>query len=560
MIKTDGYKVILHKSSWSISEIETAACLGFKVKAQTVEADVRLTRKEPLWGFMKSCYSSFEKETLTSIGQLYDKVDDNFQRDFYRHIHYPDGRALFDHQMEALRDSYHRQYTFLAFTMGLGKTITAASLSKLLNLDRTVIICPSIVKWNWYRELTEDWGYNALEFSMLDRDVNQRFQAIREKFVIVNYEMLDKFDSHLMSTPIDHFIVDECHGIKNHHTRKWKSVNRLFQANPDARVTLMTGTPVTNRIDDLFAYLKITNHRLGVSKTSFNSRYIKKVDGKKQAQNIPELRKKIANFMIRKKTEECIDLPKLNINKYYFNVTDFGANYVSAMSTIADKGNKLEGVEQELKTATGDRKKELTRDKFKLKAAVRMNIHSINRLTAESKVPGTIELINGILREGRKVIVFSPYKAPLEMLKEKFGHNAVLINGSVNPKERQSRIRDFTTKKHCKVFLGQNRAAGVGINLVNARDTIMLGFPFTPDDIEQPIKRCHRMGQKHDVNVYFTIANGSCDEHIYNIVADKLNEINETIDHDKTDNLELLRIEDRLLKLLLDDIRKGNKR
>lgn len=555
MVRTDGNNVILYKKWWTVPELETAKCLGFKVLPKEVHADVRVTSKDALWKYMKMCYKSFDKKQMEDIFDAYEVVETNFNDDFYANITYPDGRVLFNHQREALRDMYHRQYNFLAFTMGLGKTITSASLSKLLDLERTVIICPSIVKWNWYRELTEDWGFNALEFSMLDRDHKQRFQAINEKFVIVNFEMIEKFKEHLLSWPVDHFIVDECHLIKNHNVLRYKNVDGLFKANPEARVTLMTGTPITNRVDDLYAYLRITGHHLGRSKTSFNSKYIKKINGKKHAQNVVDLRRNIANFMIRKKTDECIDLPRLNIKKYYFNVTDFGATYVDVMSDMANKGTRLEEIEQELLTATGANKRNLNKEKFKLKAAVRMNIHSINRLTAESKVPGVIELIKTILNEGRKAVVFSPYRSPIDMINRAFPKSSVLINGSVTPKERQARIKRFTTKRNCKVFLGQNKAAGVGINLVNARDVIFLGLPFTPDDIEQPMKRCHRMGQKHDVNVFITIANQSCDEHIYNLVGNKLDEINETIDYDKKDNLNMGIVEDELLKQILKNYR-----
>ncbi|MHA1903889.1 MAG: DEAD/DEAH box helicase [Candidatus Thorarchaeota archaeon] len=545
-MRINGYRIIFSKSNWSIREIETAYCLGFDVAAKDITADIRVTSKKALKNFMRMAYSTFPKSIIEKLSELYGQVESEFKEIYTPELSYPN-RKLKDHQIEAIKEMAHRQYNLLAFTMGLGKTITSISISKMMDFERTLIVCPALVKWNWFRELSEDWGFNALEFTMLDAIYDQSFQAINEKFVIVNFEMIQKWQEHIVSKPFDHVIVDEAHNIKNPDTKRHRLVGRVLNKNPKARVTLLTGTPITNRVDDLFGYLTLFNHHLGRSKRSFINRYT--VGSKKEAINTNELRINLSNCMIRKKTSECIDLPELRISKYHFNIKDFGNEYLISKQKVEMARDQVRQIKKRI--SKGDKDPSLKSELNKQKMIARSNIHSLNRIASEYKVPGVCHLADSIIRDGRKVIIFSPYRNTLKMLQDFYKNRAVTIDGSVPPKEKQKRIQDFINKPKVKVFIGQVQAAGVGINLVNSSDVIFNGFPFTPDSIEQPIKRAHRMGQVKDVNVYFTIANGSYDQHIYNIVASKLNEINDTIDHDKSDVMELDTIDNQELKDIL---------
>jgi len=545
MIRVDGHKVIITKNHWTSREIDTAYCMGFKVGSREVVADLRVTSQKALGFFLKMSLSTFKKDQMSLIRGVYDGIDTQFKDVYSQNLIYPNWQ-LREHQLEALKDMAHRQYNLLAFTMGLGKTITSASLSKMMDFERTVIVCPAVVKWNWYRELTEDWGFNALEFTMLDAEYKASINSFRERFLIVNFRLIEKYQSHILSKPIDHIIVDEAHNIKNPDTRKYRLVSRLVNNNPDCRVTLLTGTPITNRVDDMFGYLSLFNHHLGRSKKDFIKRYTK--GSKKQAINMTELRRNLSNVMIRKKTEECIDLPSLTLGKYYFNISDFGKEYTIHKAEVDNAKQQIKIIKTQMEV-TGDQslKKELN----KYKIIAKSNIHSMNRIVSEQKVPGVCHLADKLIDDGEKVVIFSPYLSAIQMMKDYYGSKAVVITGSVAPKDKQKAIKNFIEKDYVKVFIGQTQAAGVGINLVNSTNVIFNGMLFTPDHIEQPIKRIHRMGQDKPCKVWFTIANGSYDEHIYGIVADKLNEINDTIDYDKNDVLMMDTIKNNELKEVL---------
>lgn len=173
------------------------------------------------------------------------------------------------------------------------------------------------------------------------------------------------------------------------------------------------------------------------------------------------------------------------------------------------------------------------------------------RLTAISKVPRACELIDGLIEEGEKVIVFSTYHDPMDLLEDHYRGRCVRIDGSVNSLTRDKHVQRFIGDDHCKVFIGQNSAAGVGINLVNSSNVVFMDMPITPDNLEQPYKRAHRIGQTKQVNVYYTIAKNTIDERVYDLIKDKLDDIIEIFDKGKKGVIHYEDLEEKLIKDLI---------
>lgn len=529
-ISVNGYNVIFTKRSWPVEEVETALCLGFiHDGAKNVTADMRVTAAQALYDFMNTYFYEFmtqdyytnaKANLFNQIRLVYKSIYQNFLDNYYPKLGYR--KDLYKHQKQALCLMMNRQYNLLSFDMGLGKTITSASMSKIFSIPRTIIIGPALVKWNWYRDMTDDWGYNPLYWTILDAKKSKCLRAFRERFVVCNYEMIEKHFSELTKADTGHIIIDECHKIKNSGTRNFKMIKKLVETFPKARVTLLSGTPVTNRVNDMFAYLKLSHHPLGKNKKDFLEKYtrVKTTRGIEQvsgSRNIEDLKLKVSNFIIRKKTEECIDLPDLIIKNYYFEFEDIRGEYEETLKQLYKAKEDYDHTEDE------QGKREIT-----IKA--RANIHTLNRIVSCSKVKNIIKLVDSLHEAGRKAIVFSSYTQPLEMIEEHYRKKCVRIDGSVDSHSRDQLIEKFKHDPSVHVFVGNVKAAGVGINLVNANDVIFTNFPFTPDDLEQPYKRSHRIGQKNKVNVYYTIAEGTIDEHIYSMIVDKSRDINFLID------------------------------
>jgi SWI/SNF-related matrix-associated actin-dependent regulator 1 of chromatin subfamily A len=182
---------------------------------------------------------------------------------------------------------------------------------------------------------------------------------------------------------------------------------------------------------------------------------------------------------------------------------------------------------------------------------IKNNIHTLNRLVATSKVPQVKLLIDSLVEQGEKVVVFSGYKNPINELESLYGSTCIKIDGTVQPHKRQVLINRFIEDDKCKVFLGNMKAAGIGINLVNAKHVIMMNFPFSPEQIEQAQKRLHRPGQKSTVNVYYTVAKGTIDEHILDLVSEKAEDINDLIDGDNKSIIKYGNLPQMLFKKLL---------
>jgi superfamily II DNA or RNA helicase len=390
-------------------------------------------------------------------------------------------------------------------------TISAATISRLHSIPRTLIICPAAVKWNWYRDL-KGWGYNELYFTIYDASKKRTRKAMLERFVIINFDIVGKYmDEINKGGHIGHFIIDECHQIKSTSAIRSKNIAKIVGMHENTRISLLSGTPIKNRVDDVFNYLKLTNHPLGVNYKKFtdentiktNSRGGERVTG---GRNLEDLYRKMMNFMIRKTKEECLDLPGKIFLSYRFELDDYRDEYNKIIEELSQQ--------KEISALTG-------------------NLHSLNIITSKAKIKGIIELANDIIESGKKVVIFGSYKEPLNMLEQYYRDKCVKIDGSVPSYERDTRIQKFINDEHCTVFLGNMQAAGVGINLTNSSDMIFLNFPLTPAELYQATDRQHRIGQSKVVNIHYTFCEESIDEYIYDIILDKEKDINTLIDRGK---------------------------
>lgn len=547
------YSLCFKKIRWNDDERYLVSCFNLDVSGdyESVSADLRQINKRALIHFIKFCFPQFalspiyaipRKKIYVQIKEIYAVIEGDFNRDYYPRASFPKGKDLFRHQKTTLIESIHKKHNIWALDMGLGKTLTGATLSRITGAKRTVIICPTLVKWNWFEDMTRSWGYNPLYWSIIDAKKSKTIKAFEERFVVLNFEQVKKNMDYLTSDVVSHIIIDECHFIKNLSSNRGKALVELIKKSNNPRLTLLSGTPITNRINDIFAYLKVCAHPLGKNKSAFEERYTIKVGARGGrivgAKNIDELRGRISNLMIRLKAEDCLDLPKMIISNYFFEQNELSGEYQSELDNLKDKKERydeLHGVEKQ-----------------KMNHEIKNNIHTLNRIVATSKVSNVKALIDSLVEKGEKVVVFSGYKDPINALQNIYKEACVKIDGSVPSHTRQVLINKFIDDDSCKVFLGNMRAAGIGINLVNASHVIMMNFPFTPDQIEQAQKRLHRPGQKDTVNVYYTIAKGTIDEHILDLMGGKAEDINSLIDGGSDSSISYGSLPMMLFKKLLE--------
>lgn len=524
MIKfPDKYTVKMYKALWSEQEMALGACYGFVFSAESnltsCTCNIKSTAKQALINFITISFRALmeanEREQerdslLTQIDYMYFEM--NEARNVVCAKRIPDyWDKLYEHQKDGIRDSLGRNNNLLAFEQGLGKTIASASISRVIGLKRTLVVCIPVAKWNWHEDLCVKFGYNPLYFSILDSKKSKTIKAIspfHERFCITHYHALPKHMDYILSNKVDHIILDECTIIKNHNTAIYKNVQKIVEANPGIRITLLSGTPIKNRVDDLYAYFKLTGHQLGKNHAKFLREYANMKTGRNitkvvGAKNIDQLTINMANFMIRKTEDECLDLPEVSYNKVYLEMDDYKAEYDKVLEELLQNKDK---------------------------SPLSSSIISLNRILAMSKIKGATELIDDLIEKGKKVVVFTSYKDPINMLEAYYGNKCVKVDGTVDHGERFERVKRFRDKEDCKVFLGNIIAAGTSLNLTAATEVVFINYPFTSTDIAQGVSRVKRIGQEHKMRVYFLTCKDTIDEILYDLVADKQSEINSIID------------------------------
>jgi len=546
----DDGRIVFQKKMYHDSEITLAKCYNFSIDFETgtIIAMVGLTFKKAIYHFIKLAFKSFSEsldnesrrnDFYSRLDAMYELKDNSVTVIMKNTLPYYD--KFYQHQKDTLMQAFYHQFFFGALDMGLGKTAISASISRMMQAECTLIVCPAAVKWNWFRDLTSKlWGFNELFFTILDRTKRRTITALNERFIIVNYDIIGNYEAYFATKNVRHIIFDESHYLKNHNSLRYKAVKKIVDLFPEAKITFLSGTPVANRVNDIFAYLKLINHELGQSHKKFITEFTVTTSGRggervTGGKNLQDLNMKLANFMIRKTKEECLDLPGKIFLSYRFELDDYRDEYDKIIEEMSQR--------KEFKNLNSD-------------------LHSLNILTSKAKLPGIKELAETIIESGKKVVIFGSYRDPINELQEYFKERCVKIDGSVDSFTRDQHIQRFHNDPECMVFLGNMRAAGVGINLTNSSDVIFLNFPFTVAELYQATDRCDRIGQKFAVNVHYTFCDESIDEYIYEIIVDKEKDINALIDQGKEAVLRESTTEILMKKLLnrnnLENVEKTN--
>lgn len=531
-VNTETRTVVIKKQKWPGNELLLAQCFGYAHDELTGEIRINLNHssRAATHNFLKTAYqgvidnihySEHWKEIFSDVKTCYQNRNWDFYQSLKSKVPYFEKimnrpGQKFPYQYQDLVEMYPRQHNLLAYDMRTGKTIMATTLSLLDKTSVTLVVCPGVAKFtSWFNDLTEQWGFDPSHFTIYDSKKKNCRKAFDERFIVVNYEMLHSVMDEILKKSIKHIIVDEIHRVKETTTRSFKKLKEVVSHFPSARFTGLSGTPIANRVDDMFAYFNLLNHPLGVSKTHFLKTYCimyNSKGGKKvgKAKNHEDLSVKLSNFMIRRTQQECFDIMPKQIVKHMVDSGDFREEYDRMIEEVSLQKNH---------------------------AALNGHIMAINNLTSMVKVSEAISICQEVIEYEKKVVIFCSFTAPLRELEKQLaemGIGTVTIDGSVDMAERGDIVKRFHEDPECKVFLGNMKAAGEGVDLSAASDIIFLNYAFTPKDMEQPAERCTSM-KKLDkiVTIHYLMAQDSIDVILHDIVVDKKMDINAIIDKGK---------------------------
>lgn len=380
---------------------------------------------------------------------------------------------VFPHQKSGISFLYSRKRALLSDDLGLGKTMQSILAAEQLKADgdaeSLLIICPVTLIANWKREL-KIWessykNVTIIPHSMIHKAVKE---DIQNKCVV---------------------IVDESHAYKRAEARRTQALVALMHDCRDkiSALWLLSGTPVTKDNSDLWAAAMLLNHPLKAMSPM-------RLAGMKGDDNAV-LSGAFKTHMLMRKKEECLNLPP--IIKQTIDVDTKMAKHVDV--NILRKGSV---------------------------DAIMEHLMKLKRMSAEAKIESAIEFIEPLIQTSNKVVVFSDHTSPIHKLHEYFGTASVLLDGTTKQKDRDEHVQRFQEDPTCLLFCGNIKAAGVGITLTASTIVVFVDPTWLPSDMSQAMCRCHRIGTKGTVNVYYlTDPNLITDTIILRILGNRSGEI-----------------------------------
>ena len=434
-------------------------------------------------------------------------IKDNTVKDVVISYEKYSNRPPLTHQKEAIQKLVENKKFILADDMGLGKTTSTIIAALEAGAKKILIICPATLKINWKREIE---NYSDRPTYIAE---GKNFSTEHD-FVIINYDIIKNFhdpkkkdDSQILRADFDLVIIDEAHYIKNAQAQRTKLINDLVKKVD--RLWLLTGTPMTSRPIDYYNLLSLIDSPVAKNWMAYVIRYCQgyqfKVGSRKVwnvmgASNLEELRDRTVGLTLRRLKEDVLDLPDKIITPVYLRLKS--KLYEEVMG---DYYNWYEKNPEESKSLTVQFTK----------------LTKVRQIIADEKIAQTIELAENIIEQDKKVIIFCNFTDSLNKICEHFGKTAVKLDGSMSKGERQLSVDQFQENEKVKVFVGNIKAAGVGLTLTAAEAVIMNDLSFLPSDHSQAEDRAYRFGQKNNVLVYYPIFENTIEGIIYDILANK---------------------------------------
>jgi len=412
----------------------------------------------------------------------------------------------------------------LADDMGLGKTLqTLAWLAWLQAQNKkdakpALVICPASVLHNWRREAERFTPH--LKVLVLESGAarhNLRKQIPQHDVIVTNYALLRRDLEELQKFSFRAVILDEAQFIKNPGAQVTQSVKQL---KTEHRLAL-TGTPLENRLMDLWSIVDFVQPGyLGTQEQFLETYEPKGAEDVEMAQRIARRRlsAKLRPLLLRRmKKHVAKDLPdrieqrrdcQLGEDQRKLYLAELRRSREQVMQTVAEKG--INKSQMHVLAA-------LTRLR-----QICCHPRLVGNDAASGKTETLFELLDALVAEGQKVLVFSQFVQMLELLEKECRARQIsthLLTGQT--KDRQQVVNAFQNDPGAGVFLLSLRAAGTGLNLTTASYVVLYDPWWNPAVEAQAIDRSHRIGQTQTVNAYRLISPGTVEEKIWELQQSK---------------------------------------
>ncbi|MBW6517261.1 MAG: DEAD/DEAH box helicase [ANME-2 cluster archaeon] len=415
----------------------------------------------------------------------------------------------------------------LADDMGLGKTIQLLALlikDKEEGINKpTLLICPTSVVANWYREAQKFApSLKVMIHHGTARLKKNEFhsEAVKFDLVISTYALAYRDEDMFENVDWSGVVLDEAQNIKNRFTKQSQAVRKIKS---DYRVAL-TGTPVENRLSELWSIMEFLNPGYLGSAEGFRRGFAMPIERYNDKEAGMKLRSIVSPFILRRlKTDPAIitDLPDKIETKVYCNLTKEQATlYKAVVKDVLERIESSEGIERK-----GIVLSALTRLK-------QVCNHPAQYLDDGSVLPGRsgklnriTEMMEEVIAEDDAALVFTQFSVMGNMLKTHlqhvFGQEVLFLHGGVSQKQRDHMVMRFSEKGGPRIFILSLKAGGVGLNLTRASHVFHFDRWWNPAVENQATDRAFRIGQTKNVQVHKFVCEGTLEERIDEMIEDK---------------------------------------
>jgi Superfamily II DNA/RNA helicases, SNF2 family len=414
----------------------------------------------------------------------------------------------------------------LADDMGLGKTIQAiaflAHLRKTEEEKPFLLVCPTSLLGNWYRELQKFWPEAPLYiYHGTARKAEEFHEAVeRSSIILTTYSLLSRDEELICSIPWGAAVLDEAQNIKNPMTRQAQAA-RTIKA--QARIAL-TGTPVENHAGDLWSILQFLNPGILPNWGRFQREFLRPIQEEQNEEQLERLRRIASPFLLRRLKSDPTIAPDLPEKEVFKVICSLGTKQAQLYRKI------LAEAEQGLKEAKGMVRRGLilaTLTKLKQDCAHPCLVEdSWGAKRADSgKLQRLEEMIDEVVDSGGKALVFTQF---IEMgrkirstLSDRLGKPVLFYHGGLSRTDRDALIDRFQKDENIPVLVLSLRAGGTGLNLTAASHVFHYDRWWNPAVEDQATDRAHRIGQEKDVQVIHLICGGTLEERINDLIERK---------------------------------------
>jgi len=467
-------------------------------------------------------------------------------------IDVPNAEKLRSFQRVGVKFLSEGKRVLLADDMGLGKTVQTIIAAEMLQAKNVLVVCPNGLKVNWKNEVKK-WSNKKAKVLRSKKNRQHKEEVIQnfeEGYLMVNYETVRRgkyknedgkmverehdFIDMINEISWDLIVVDEAHKIKNRKAQQTKDIQALTR-DQDISVFLLTGTPIMNRVDELWALLNTLYPNKYNSFWNFVKEFANAWPGKwgweidPHPKDPEKLREELNPIMLRREKKKVLkDLPEKTYQQVWVEMDERQEKLYREMEkqSIIEIDKKLEemGISQDTenisdKLVAPGILAQLTRCR---QIAVSPNL--VGDKTLGTKIETLMDIIEGT---DQKIVVFSQFKEAINLVsgilsEKEIKH--VTLTGDTAESQRQKAVDDFQNDPNVKVFACTMQAGGVGITLTEASIAVFLDKHWTPATNEQAVDRIYRIGQTDNVTIMEILAYNTSfgDEFVEEVLNEKV--------------------------------------